>query len=196
MIQLSNGHCFEYMAASGALAFNGKGWPWEWPLRKVGLLDPSLFTVVIKTLTYEPRRGNLRWYWPFGCIRFLPRFINCRGTLNSVGLTNPGIKWWCRKIGPTVNSQKIPLVGSILSDNIDELVLMAAMLNYFDLIALEFNASCPNVPEDLLGNTQFMIDGCRAVRKFSNFLWCMILKQSFLQLKISSRQFRLIAFPG
>lgn len=33
MIELSNGHRFEFVAASGALAFDGRGWPWEWPLR-------------------------------------------------------------------------------------------------------------------------------------------------------------------
>ncbi len=164
MIQLSNGHRFEYMAASGALAFDGKGWPWEWPLWKIGLLDPSLFTVVIKTLTYRPRKGNLSWYNPFRCIRFLHQ-----GTVNAVGLTNPGIKWWCWKIGPTVNRKGIPLVGSILSDRIDELLVMADMLNDFDLVALEINASCPNTEGDLLENTQKIIEGCRAVKKRSRF---------------------------
>ena len=61
MIRLSNGREFEYMAASGALAYDGRGWWWEWPLRWCGLLDPSLFTIVTKTLTRHPRRGNLRW---------------------------------------------------------------------------------------------------------------------------------------
>jgi len=28
-IRLSNGHVLEYVVASGALGFDGKGWPWE-----------------------------------------------------------------------------------------------------------------------------------------------------------------------
>jgi hypothetical protein len=47
------------MVASGALAFDGKGWPWERPLVWLGLIKPELFTVVIKSLTRNPRRGNL-----------------------------------------------------------------------------------------------------------------------------------------
>lgn len=171
MIELSNGYCFEHMAASGALAFDGKGWPWEWPLRIVGLLDPSLFTVVIKTLTFLPRKGNLRWHNPFGCIRFLPG-----GTLNAVGLTNPGIHWWCRKIGPKVNRKRISLVGSILSDDPEKLAEMAMMLNDFDLVALEINASCPNTGEDFLKNIENLLKGVIAVKRVSRFP--LILKLS------------------
>ncbi len=171
MIELSNGHKFKYMAASGALAFDGKGWPWEWPLRWSGFLDPSLFTVVIKTLTLNPRKGNVRLYNPFGCIRILRQ-----GVVNAVGLTNPGIEWWCRKIGPKVNHKKIPLVGSILSDNIYELAEMAKMLNDFDLVGLEINASCSNTEGDLLENTEKVIRGCFAVKEVSRFP--LILKVS------------------
>ena len=59
MITLSNGHSFEYMIASGALGFDGKGWIWERPLVWLGLVRPDLFTVVIKTLTRNPRPGSL-----------------------------------------------------------------------------------------------------------------------------------------
>lgn len=163
MITLSNGHRFNYMAASGALAFDGKGWPWEQPLRAFGLLDPSLFTVVMKTVTREPRKGNLRWSNPWDCIKLIPG-----GTVNAVGLTNPGIEWWCRKIGPKVDSKKIPLVGSILGTP-QELVEMAGMMNEFDLIGLEVNASCPNTGDDLLKNTGVVIHGCEVVREVSRF---------------------------
>ena len=171
MIGLSNGYKFEYMAASGALKFNGKGWSHEWPLRWMGLIVPSLFAVVIKTLTRYPRKGNYHWYRPLGCIRLIPD-----GVVNAVGLTNPGIHWWCKKIGPFVNQKRIALIGSILSDNIEELAQMAVMLNKSDLVALEVNASCPNTPGDLLENTQKIIKGCEAVKKVSRFP--LILKLS------------------
>lgn len=179
MIELSNGYRFEHMAASGALKFDGKGWPWEQPLRWCGFLDPSLFTVVIKTLTCNPRKGNLHWYNPFGCIRFLQG-----GTLNAVGLTNPGINWWCEKIGPKVNQEHIALVGSIFSDAphtskaIDELVTMAGMLQNVDLVGLEINASCPNIGHNTMQNVEHVVQCCKAVRKESRFP--IILKLSVL----------------
>lgn len=163
MIRFSNGHAFEYMAASGALAFDGLGWPWEQPLRWIGLLDETVFTTVIKTLTFKPRQGNLRWHNPFRCIRIMPS-----GTLNAVGLTNPGIEWWCRSIGPNINSDRAPVVGSILGD-LDELALMAKMLNDFNLIGIEINASCPNTGDDLLANTENIIKSCEIVRSISHF---------------------------
>jgi len=163
MIVLSNGHSFEYMAASGALSFDGQGWLWERPLKWLRLLESSLFTVVIKSLTFKPRQGNLRWYNPLGCIRFIPD-----GTLNAVGLTNPGIEWWCRAIGPRIDSSRLPLVGSIFGE-IEELIEMARMLNNFDLVALEINASCPNTADDILTNTPKIVESCRAVRPISRF---------------------------
>jgi len=163
MITLSNGHCFEYMTASGALGFDGKGWPWEQPLRWLGLLDVSLFTSVIKTLTLWPRKGNLRWYNPLGCIRPMRN-----GTLNAVSLTNKGLHWWTEEIGPKVDSSKIPLVGSIFGEP-DELIIMARDLNEFDLVGLEINASCPNANDDILTNTEKVIKSCKRVKRFSRF---------------------------
>ncbi len=171
MIKLSNGHEFEYMVASGALGFDGKGWPWEWPLRWIGLLNPSLFTIVIKTLTYYPKKGNLRWYNPLGCIR--PMW---GGAVNSVGLSNEGIDWWCDRIAPKVDRKRVSLVGSISSDKVSELIAMAKKLDYFDLVALEINWSCPNTQADLLQNTEKIIKSCLAVKEVSRFP--LILKVS------------------
>lgn len=171
MIRLSNGHEFEYMVGSGALAFNGKGWPHEWPLRWMRLIDPSLFTIVIKTLTYKPRRGNFRWWCPWRCIKLLPG-----GVVNAVGLTNKGIRWWCEEIGILMDWRKISLVGSIFSDNTDYLIEMAYMLKGFSLVALEINASCPNTGENLMSNTEKIIKGCEEVKKVTSLP--LILKLS------------------
>ncbi len=170
MIRLSNGHVFEYMSASGALGFDGKGWPWEQPLRLVGLLKPSLFTSVIKTLTRESTRGNLRWYNPAKCVRPISG-----GVANAAGLTNPGVRWWCRKIGPKVDSKKIPLVGSIFGEP-EELAEMARMLDDFDLVGLEINASCPNTGTDILRDTAKVIASCKIVK--ANSRLPLILKIS------------------
>ncbi len=159
MITLSNGHRIDYVVASGALAFDGKGWPWERPLVWLGLIEPELFTVVIKTLTRKPREGNLRWWKPWDCVRLIPG-----GAVNKVGLTNPGIDWWCEKIGPNLDP-KIPIVGSIFGDQ-QELVEMAEMLNPFNLVGLEVNPSCPNTGH-ALHSTQHVIDDVKAVKSVS-----------------------------
>lgn len=171
MITLSNGHSFEYMVASGALAYDGKGWPWEYPLRWLGFIDPSLFTIVIKTLTLKPRKGNLRWHNPLGCIRPIWENGKITGTVNSVGLTNPGIEWWCREIGPKLpklKTQGIKLVASIFG-NSEELVQMAEMLNPFELVGLEYNASCPNTEHDVFSNSQEVVQNCKLIVSVTRF---------------------------
>ncbi|MDP3882885.1 MAG: hypothetical protein Q8Q48_02410 [Candidatus Staskawiczbacteria bacterium] len=160
MITFSNGHGFEYMVPSGALAFDGKGWLWERPLVWLGLIKPELFTVVIKTLTRNPRKGNLRWFKPWSCVRLIPG-----GSVNKVGLTNPGVEWWCREVGPKLDFRKFPIAGSVFGDE-KELVEMAEMLNRFDLVALEVNVSCPNTGH-AMEQTQMVIDSVKAVKRAS-----------------------------
>lgn len=170
MIKFSNGHAFEYMTASGALGFDGKGWPWEKLWLLLGLLEPTLFTSVIKTLTLQPKEGNLRLYNPFRCLRFISG-----GVVNAVGLSNRGVDWWCKKVGPSVDSKKIPLVGSIFGEP-EELVEMVKILNGFDLVGLEINASCPNTETCILQDTARVIASCEAVK--TNSRLPLILKMS------------------
>lgn len=170
MIKLSNGHIFEYMAASGALGFDGRGWWWEKPLKYINLFDASLFTPVTKTLTLRPIEGNVRWYNPFQCVRFIRG-----GVVNAVGLSNPGIDWWLKKIGPTINSDKTFLIVSILGEP-RELLEMAKRLNDFNLAGIEINASCPNTKTDILRNATKIIASCEIVKKNSRHP--IILKMS------------------
>lgn len=160
MIKLSNRHAFEYMVASGALAFDGQGWLWERPLVWLGLIKPELFTVVIKTLTRNPRAGNLRWWKPWTCVRLIPG-----GSVNKVGLTNPGVEWWCREVGPKLDFKKFPTAGSIFGDE-KELVEMAEMLNCFDLVALEVNVSCPNTGH-AIEQAEMVVNSVKAVKRAS-----------------------------
>ncbi len=149
MIKLSNGHVVKYMAASGALAYGGGGWSWEQPLKWFGFLEPERFTVVSKTVTRHPRVGNFQGWKPWNSV--LPI---TGGMVNKIGLTNPGIKWWCENFGPEIDHQKLSVIGSIFG-NRDELVEMSEMLNNFDLMGIEVNVSCPN--------TEHSIDQARAV---------------------------------
>ncbi len=160
MITLSNGHSFEYMIASGGLAFDGKGYLWEKPFVWFGIIDPTLFTVVLKTLTRHKRPGNLRWCKPWECVKLIDG-----GAVNKVGLTNKGIEWWCKNIGPYLDFQTNPLVGSIYGTQ-DELVEMAEMLNTFDLVGLEVNSACPNSGAQI-HVAETVVSDVRAVRKVS-----------------------------
>lgn len=169
MIRLSNNHIFKYMTASGALGFNGKGWLKQQPLRWIGLIEPTFFTSVTKSLTLQPRKGNMRWYNPFRCVKFIPG-----GVINAVGLTNPGIDWWRRKIGPKANSAKVPLVVSIFGEP-GELAKMARMLDEFDLVGLELNVSCPNTGMSWPDAAE-VVESCEAIRANSRFP--LILKVS------------------
>lgn len=173
MITLSNGHSFEFAAASGALAFDGEGWPWEKPLRWVGWLKPELFTIVVKSLTLKPRRGNLRWYNPLRCVRLLGE-----GTVNAVGLTNPGIDEWVKEIYPKIEKSPWSFVCSIAGENIQEFMEMALRLKACKALkAIEINASCPNSPGELQGNTQAVIDAAKALKYVTDLP--LMLKLSF-----------------
>jgi len=160
MISLSNGHSFEYIAASGALAYDGRGWLWEWPLRWLGLLDPSLFTIVTKTLTVQPREGNLKWSHPWSSIAWLNG-----GTVNAIGLTNPGLNWWLRTVVPRLSKLPTNLICSITDD--DPLVLgaMAQALRDAPIQGIELNASCPNSEHEISRNAETVIRAVREIKE-------------------------------
>lgn len=160
MILLSNGRRLEYVVASGALAFDGQGWFWERPLVRLGFIKPELFTVVVKTLTRQPRPGNLRWWKPWECLRLIPG-----GSVNKIGLTNPGIEWWCDKVAPHLDFEKIPVVVSIFGEW-QESVEMAKMLNRFPLVAIEHNPSCPNTGH-AMHTVEAVISNVKEVKRVS-----------------------------
>jgi dihydroorotate dehydrogenase len=159
MIELSNGHRFKYMVASGALGFDGQGWPWERPLVKMGLIKPELFTTVLKTLTLNPTKGYLNWLKPWECVRLIPG-----GSVNKIGLTNLGIIWWASNIAHTIDFEKFSIVASIFGTT-EELVQMAMILNDFPLKGIEVNVSCPNKKHD--EETLAIIAATKTVKRVS-----------------------------
>ena len=166
MLRLSNGHSFEYLAASGALGYDGLGWPWEQPLRLPGLMhpemsifEPRLFTAVTKTITPQPVTGNLRWSKPWDCVALIPH-----GVVNAVGLTNPGLGWWRMKVGPTLEKAGTKVIVSITADDPFQLGQMAAVLDDFPIVGLELNASCPNSPKEKMADPDFVVACCEAIK--------------------------------
>ena len=163
MITLPNGHRFEFMTASGALAFDGRGWPWEWPLRWVHLLEPELFTIVTKTLTRHPRKGNLRWTHPWSVVKRLPQ-----GVANAIGLTNKGIDWWLREVSPRL-SVTYKMVVSIEAEDVKDTVEMLRMLEGQKVVAVELNLSCPNSGAAGSRTTDKILEICRQALRQSLF---------------------------
>ena len=162
MIKLSNGHEIEFLTASGAAGYDGNFWPHEQPLVWTGFIDTSLFTHVMKTVTRHRRKGNFRPWKPWDTVKFIWRNGKIVGVANAYGLSNPGFDWWVKNVGPKVDSKKVKLIGSIFGEP-EELREMAKILNDFDLVALEYNASCPNSNDDTLTNTGKVIQSCEII---------------------------------
>lgn len=129
--------------ASGALAFDGLGWPHERALTHAGLLDPAAFDLIVaKTVTLAGRRGNLDWRAPWRSVRPYRG-----GAVNAVGLTNAGFDWWVHGALPRALEAGLPIAASLWG-TAEEVGEMARRLARVDgagpLAAVELNASCPN----------------------------------------------------
>ncbi|MFA5358238.1 MAG: hypothetical protein WC310_00240 [Patescibacteria group bacterium] len=166
-ITLSNDHELKFIVASGALGFDGRGWSWEAPLHWVNLLQPNLFTVVLKTITQNPRAGNGQGVGLVKTVRVLRH-----GTVNAVGMRNPGINGWLAKHAPKIPSD-LPVVISIFGSN-QELENMATVikqemadgkLSSKKIVGIEINISCPNVQE--CGLPTDLVATCRKVKELT-----------------------------
>ena len=145
-ITLSNNYVIDFCASSGALGFDGRGWPWEWPLRWIGVLDPKAFTIVAKTVTIESRKGNLSWWHPWTSVKLLSN----QSVVNAIGLTNPGIYSWVAKDLKRGQSLKYNLAASIsVSSIISAAQCVQAIHMCEKLPFVEVNISCPNINNDL-----------------------------------------------
>jgi dihydroorotate dehydrogenase len=162
-MKIFDGKSVLHFTASGATAYGGGYWPWEWPLIRLGLIDPSLFAHIEKSFTLNKRTGNYRPWKPWDCIRPIFEGFKIVGFVNSFGLTNPGFDWWIKKIGPRVDSSKQKLVGSIFGE-LNELRIMTPQLNNYDFCALEVNVSCPNDKSDILSNKDRVIRSYETVK--------------------------------
>jgi dihydroorotate dehydrogenase (NAD+) catalytic subunit len=156
VFSLKNGHKLDFLCASGALAWYGEGWWWERPLRKLGLIRSDELTIISKTLTYLPLKGNLRMWCPWRCVRLIKG-----GAVNSVGLTNPGYEWWLRKCSPKIEKTGWKVIVSIMPQNASEAVKMISDLNPCPIVGIELNVSCPNIKREHQGN--FFLDHVKEI---------------------------------
>ncbi|QQG45967.1 MAG: hypothetical protein HYY55_03240 [Candidatus Niyogibacteria bacterium] len=165
---------FEFFASSGSLGFDGLGWPWEKCLPKK-YFDPSLFCVVLKTITPDERQGNGRIPW----FKVRPIYENGElvGFVNCLGLPNPGFLGWKTKYLAKIDFNR-DVVFSIASYGV-ELSSITREFNSLPLTAVELNASCPNTEEEMTENAESTIDSCR--RLYENCRHPIILKLSYAQ---------------
>ena len=97
----------------------------------------NLGAIVTKTITLNPRQGNLP-----------PRTCETpAGMLNSIGLENPGVEVFLKDKLPFLRKLGVPVVMSIASEgNSAEFVALAERIDKIGAIsALELNISCPNL---------------------------------------------------
>lgn len=151
MIKLSNGNQITWVVASGAFGFDGRGWMWEKPLFWTNIIDPSVFTITLKTITYQPRKQN-------GIIPI--RFIK-DGVVNAVGLKNPGVVGWYEKYFPRLNPNYRYILSVAHEHDLKYTINFLKERNVFNKFdAIEFNISCPNTVkpsiEDIYDNIEYL----------------------------------------
>ena len=99
----------------------------------------KLGAIVTKTITLDPRQGNLP-----------PRTCETpAGMLNSIGLENPGIEVFAEKKLPALKKIGVPIIVSIASEGgRGEFIELARRLDGIkEVSAVELNISCPNIKD-------------------------------------------------
>ncbi|MEK7555505.1 MAG: hypothetical protein AAB516_01645 [Patescibacteria group bacterium] len=138
MIKLSNGFEFTFLAASGSLGFDGRGWPHPkyWFLRMISKKHLNLIVPVIKTLTLSAQKGDLKAIYD-----------GDNYVVNAVGLDNPGFNIWKDKYLPKINRDVIISISgnSLIEIKYLSVQLAKLKLNNTFIKGIEFNSSCPNV---------------------------------------------------
>ncbi len=97
----------------------------------------SLGGIMVKGLTLEERKGN-----PMPRVAETPM-----GMLNSVGLQNPGVKYFIKEEMPFLKQYDTKIIGNINGNTIEEYCEIADILSKTSIDSLELNISCPNVKE-------------------------------------------------
>lgn len=150
------------MCASGARNFDGSGWWWHRMLRPFGL-DYSGSTLVAKTTTFAPRKGNMG----LDGIRptsLLPDCVVVKplqgAVLNAVGLSGPGVDYLLQS-GLWDLSSRRPFFMSFMAVSPTPRERLLELQQFVDAVSgklthaasavgLQINFSCPNANVDPL----------------------------------------------
>ncbi|MBZ4646571.1 MAG: dihydroorotate dehydrogenase family protein [Clostridia bacterium] len=124
-IQLNN----PVITASGTFGF-GREYGEYFDLNRLG-------GICVKGLTLTPRQGNKP-----------PRIAETpAGILNSVGLQNPGVRYFVEHEVPFLRQFTAKIIANISGNTVEEYCTMAEILSDSDIDLIEMNISCPNVKE-------------------------------------------------
>ncbi len=98
--------------------------------------DPSrLGAVTAKSVSPEPWAGKPA-----------PRLhMTASGMVNAVGLQGPGMEAWLAHDLPSLRATGARVIASVWGHTIDDFARATEMLDGADVLAVEVNASCPNL---------------------------------------------------
>ncbi len=127
--------------------------------------DSGAGAVISKSIGPEPRKGHPN--------PTLVR-VDC-GALNAMGLPNPGVEYFTDEI-KEIKKMGIPIIASFFGGSVQEFAEVAYQLSRAGADALELNASCPNVAEELgmlaadAGNVEKVTAAVKAETKLPVFV--------------------------
>lgn len=140
------------ITASGTFGF-GREYANFYSLDEIG-------AVCVKGLTLAQRQGN-----PAPRIAETPA-----GTLNSVGLQNPGVEYFIKNELPRLKQFKTKVIANIAGNTVEEYCQMAELISDSQTDMIEMNISCPNVKEGGVAfgtNATTIEEITKEVRKYS-----------------------------
>jgi dihydroorotate dehydrogenase (fumarate) len=107
------------------------------------LLRSECAVIVTKTCTAQPRIGNPEPH----------RYLDDWGAINSVGLKNPGYRYylgWYVKHRQEILSAGKEFIISIIEENPSELLDMLKEIQQAGIVQVELNFSCPNLADNCI----------------------------------------------
>ena len=117
------------ITASGTFGF-GREYPEYYDVNKAS-------RICVQPLTFITRQGNKP-----------PRIAETpAGILNSVGLQNPGVKYFIENEVPFLKNYNSKVIANISGNTVEDYCNMAEILSNSQVDMLEMNISCPNVKE-------------------------------------------------
>jgi dihydroorotate dehydrogenase (NAD+) catalytic subunit len=126
------------MTASGTFGF-GQEWADFYDLGRLG-------AIMVKAVTVKPRQGNP-----------MPRMVETpAGTLNAIGLQNPGLDAFIAEKMPYLRQFDCAVIVNIAADRMEDYNTLTERLDRVPgVAALEVNISCPN---QACGGLEFGVD--------------------------------------
>ena len=117
------------VTASGTFGF-GMEYNELYPIEKLG-------GITVKGLTLNERQGNPA-----------PRiFETPSGVLNSVGLQNPGVKYFAKNIMPVLKKLDLNIIANVSGSTFSDYVEACKIVDASGADIIELNVSCPNVKQ-------------------------------------------------